>query len=220
MKRKVPLITGQVYHICNKSIAGYIIYNNGSEFERMIETIKFYQEKNTPVSFHHWLKMKKMNNPRLTEIKKSDKKNLVKIIAWCLMPTHFHLIVQQLVDSGISEFMGNIQNCYAKYFNIKHKRKGPLWVGPFKNIIIKTNEQLLHMTRYLHLNPVTAGLIDDMEEWEYSSYKEYLLKIEKENKICKFDDLIDISPKLYKKFCKNRIAYQKELSKIKDMLLE
>ena len=70
--------------------------------------------------------------------------------------------------------MGDILNSYSRYFNTKQKRKGPLWEGRFENVLIKTDEQLLHLTRYIHLNPVTAYLVDQAKDWQASSYNEYL----------------------------------------------
>jgi len=136
------------------------------------------------------------------------------------MPTHFHLILKQLKKGGISTFIGNVLNSYSRYFNTKHKRGGPLWEGKFKNVSVETDEQLLHLTRYIHLNPTSAGLVKKPEEWPYSSYLEYLGKIKKINRICSYEDLIDISPLSYKNFVESRILYQRELAKIKHLILE
>ena len=136
------------------------------------------------------------------------------------MPTHFHLIVKQLIDKGISNFMNNLQNSYSRYFNTKHKRKGPLWEGRFKSVLVKTDEQLIHLSRYLHLNPVTAHIVKKPEQWTMSSYREYLLTEDLNNKICKFEDILDIKRDTYRKFVEDRISYQRELAEIKNLLLE
>ncbi|MCF7887379.1 MAG: hypothetical protein K9L71_03090, partial [Candidatus Omnitrophica bacterium] len=79
-------------------------------------------------------------------------------------------------------------------------------------------EQLLHLTRYIHLNPVTAYLTDKPESWDFSSYREYI-SCEKD-KICQFDDLLEVKPNSYKKFVKDRISFQRELANIKRLTLE
>ena len=107
---------------------------------------------------------------------------------------------------------------YSKYFNKKYKRKGPLWETRFKNVHVDTDEQLLHLTRYIHLNPVTALLVKKPEDWNFSSYKEYLR--ESPRKICEFEEFIPIEKNEYKLFVEERIDYQKELAKIKHLLLE
>ncbi|MEE8423717.1 MAG: transposase, partial [Thermodesulfobacteriota bacterium] len=143
---------------------------------------------------------------------------LVEVIAFCLMPTHLHLILKQMKENGISSFMGNTLNSYTRSFNTKYKRKGPLWEGRFKSVLVDSDEQLLHLTRYLHLNPVTAYLVNKPEEWSASSYQEYVSKVNN-NRICKFDDLLEIDPAAYREFVSDRVSYQRELASIKELLL-
>jgi putative transposase len=220
MYRKCPLITGKVYHILTKSIAGFKIFNRNGEFSRMLETIKYYQIVNQPIKFSRALELKKRGDNKSNESHKSLKKEKksVEVIAYCIMPTHIHLILKQLQEEGISIFMNKILSSYTHYFNLFHKRKGPLWEGRFKNVLIESDEQLYHLTRYIHLNPVTAYLVNNPEDWNFSSYKEYL-NISK-NKICKHDDLFEIDITNYKKFVKDRIPYQRELAKIKNLMLD
>ncbi len=221
MKRKIPLVTGKVYHVFNKSIADFVVFNNDDEFLRMRNLFRYYQIKDPPYKFNYFVKIKtKENFDENLSSYLSGKEKIVQIIAYCIMPTHFHLILKQLKKGGISTFMGNVLNSYSRYFNTKHKRGGPLWEGKFKNVLVETDEQLLHLTRYIHLNPTSAGLVKKPEEWPYSSYLEYLGKIKKMNRICSYEDLIDISPSSYKNFVESRISYQRELEKIKHLILE
>lgn len=213
MKRKEVLEIGYIYHIFNKSIAEYKIFNNHEEFSRMIELIRYYQTNNLKPRYSKFIELQK---PPLMAVANSDK--LVDIIAYCLMPTHIHLILKQLKKDGISIFVGNILNSYTRYFNTKHKRKGPLWESKFKGVLIDKDEQLFHLTRYIHLNPVTAYLIDKPEDWQFSSYKEYLG--EAKDRICKYDDILDIKRDDYREFVEDRIFYQRELAGIKDFLID
>jgi len=221
MKRKQTLVTGEVYHIFNKSIAEYKIFNNDPDFLRMINVICYYQREKPGLKFSDFIRSPEAKNNHLPPQgwEKGDKEKLVEIIAYCVMPTHLHLAVKQLKENGISIFMGNILNSYAKYFNTKHERKGPLWEGKFQNILIETDEQLLHLTRYIHLNPTTAYLVDKPEDWLISSYREYLFSTDN-RRICKYEDILDIEPRDYKKFVENRISYQRELAKIKHLLID
>ncbi len=77
------------------------------------------------------------------------------------MPTHIHLILKQLKEDGISAYMSKILNSYTCYFNRRTKRKGPLWESRFKRVEVTSDEQLLHLTRYIHLNPVTAHIVEE-----------------------------------------------------------
>ena len=116
--------------------------------------------------------------------------------------------------------MNNILNSYSRYFNLKHRRKGPLWEGRFKRILVRNDEQLLHLTRYIHLNPTTSYLVNRPEEWNWSSFKEYIRDASANDGICGYSNVLDINPSSYKKFVEDRISYQRELAKIKDLLLD
>ena len=215
--RKFPLVTEEVYHVFNRSIARYKIFSSRRDFERMIELFGYYQWKNREMKFSQW---KRKKNKESLSLGVMDSAKLVNIIAYCIMPTHIHLILKQLKDRGISTFMSQIANSYSRYFNVKYKRKGPLWEKEFSNVLVDTDEQLLHLTRYIHLNPATSNLTDAPEDWFASSYKEYLGKADDDKKLCNFADILDISPDSYKKFVNDRIDYQRELSRIKHLLLE
>jgi putative transposase len=136
------------------------------------------------------------------------------------MPTHIHLILKQAQDGGIEKFVGLISNSYSKYFNIRHARKGPLWEGRFKNILIENDEQLLHLTRHIHLNPATAFLVNDPGDWKYSSYNEHVETTASDKRLCNFSNILKIDPVLYKKFTLDQIDYQRQLAKIKRLTLE
>jgi putative transposase len=214
--RKDILAIGEVYHVFNKSIADFKIFNNDFEFLRMFAAIRYYQIEKPPLKFSKFVRKHKENLSNFLH----DKEKIVQIIAYCLMPTHIHLILKQLKENGISIFMSNILNSYARYFNVKYKRKGPLWEGRFKNVLVDSDEQLLHLTRYIHLNPVTNYLVNAPEEWLVSSYKEYLSKVEDNDKTCEYDDILNIDPSSYKEFVVDFISYERELSKIKKLLIE
>lgn len=217
--RKIPLVTNETYHIFNKSIAGYEIFNTKEEFLRIAEVIKHYQPVKTKTRFSKREEIK--NDCSISPLPRLPQENkLVEIIAYCIMPTHIHLILKQTVDKGISTFMSLISNSYSRYFNLKHKRKGPLWENEFKNVLITSDEQLLHLTRYIHLNPVSAFIVNKPGEWTASSYKEYLGEIDSAQKICNFNDLLTIVPSSYREFVEDRISYQRELAQIKHLILE
>lgn len=221
MKRKIPLITDQVYHILSRSIAQYEIFNNKDDYMRVQRLLKYYQF-NFDWKFSDFINLDivgKNGFYQSLEVLSDNKEKYVQIIAYCLMPTHIHLILKQLKNDGISKYFGNILNSYTRYFNSKHRRKGPLWEEKFKNILITNDDQLFHLTRYIHLNPVTALLTNKPEKWLFSSYGEYM-RIKEWPAMCDYQDILDIQPKSYRKFVNDRISYQKELAKIKASLLD
>jgi len=214
--RKHPLTNGYVYHIFTKSIAGFKVFRNNKDYQRMLELLKFYRVKNPPTRFSAYVEIKDKANFIKTFVREDEL--LVLIYAYCLMPTHIHLLLEQVCDNGITVFMKRVLDSYTRYFNLKIKRKGPLWQSKFKNVLVKDDSQMLHLTRYIHLNPTSDGLVEKPEDWKYSSYLEY---ISLQNiKLCNTDKLLlnDYSSDDYKKFVEDRKDYQKTLSKIKDIL--
>lgn len=215
--RKIQLAEGSIYHVFTKSIAGYVIFNNKVEYDRMLETVKFYQLGKPLVSFARFNEGSKEKQNIVIEASKGEEQ--VNIIAYCLMPTHIHFMLEQKKEEGISNFMNNLLNSYTRYFNLKHGRKGPLWESRFKNVLVEDDTQLMHLTRYIHINPVTAHIIDDPKDWEHSSYREYI-GTAYNHCICDFKDLIDMKHDIYQEFAKDRIGYQRELADIKHLLVD
>ena len=223
MQKNVPLVDGEIYHIFNKSIAGYQIFNNPKEYFRMLNLMRYYQIKKLTYSFSDFCKLIQidiMGFDYCFHAIAKDEHRLVDLLAFCFMPTHFHFILKQVCENGISTYISNILNSYTRFFNLTHKRKGPLWVGRFGRRLIKTDEDFLHMSRYVHLNPTTSGLVKNPQKWEYSSYREYLKLGDKKNVICNEQDLVEIEPKNYKIFVNDHIGYQKELVQIKHLIME
>jgi putative transposase len=138
------------------------------------------------------------------------------------MPNHFHFLLKQLKDNGISKFLGNLQNSYTRYFNIKRERDGSLFLDQFKAVLVRTDEQLVHVSRYIHLNPYTSYVVkeqDDLFKYTWSSLSEYL---ENKPEICELDTITSFfkSYKAYQNFIEDQADYQKQLYKIKHLVLE
>ncbi|EKD56620.1 MAG: hypothetical protein ACD_58C00132G0007 [uncultured bacterium] len=219
--RKVLLANNEIYHVLNKSIAKYKVFNNESDYLRMVNMLRYYTIQKPLMRFSQFNKLSS-NEQKIFIIKNytSNTQYLIDILSYNIMPTHIHLALKQLSDNGISNYVKNILISYSRYFNTKYKRKGPLWEGRFKNVHVNDEYQLLHLTRYIHLNAVSAGLVEKPEDWLASSYNEYISKVPKQDMICKFGGLINIKPEIYRKFVENRIAYQRQLSRIKKLILE
>lgn len=218
------MVTGEIYHVMSKSIAGYQIFNTAADYTYLLNALYYFTLQTPPNKFSYFLRKDVVVQQRgfaasVQELAEQEGRSM-QIIAYCLMPTHFHILVRQLSDQGISHALRRALNAYTRYFNIKHKRKGPLWMGRFKNVRIENDEQLLHVTRYLHINPVTAGLVAKPEEWPYSSYHEYLNPQSTAHLLTNHEGLLSISPQEYRLFCEDQISYQRELAIIKHQALE
>jgi len=217
--RKDPLENGEYYHIFSRSIAKFIVFNNTKEYLRIVDLLCLHQFANFKYKYSKYSDLdKEFQNSIFTSLVSSNNK-LVEIAAYCIMPTHFHLILKQITDGGISKYVSRVLNSYTRYFNLIHRRTGPLWSGRFKSVLVSENDQLLHLTRYIHLNPTSAELTKKPDDWQYSSYNEYIDKQSGRN-ICVFENVIDLKQKQYEKFVVDRQKYQLELSKIKQLLID
>ena len=171
--RKTPLETGYYYHLFNRSVAKIPIFTSKRDFIRAISLLNYYRFKNLPFPFSQLMRLNKgQREDVLRELEKS-KGELIEIICFCLMPNHFHLLLKQLQDKGIMRFLRNFQDSYAKYFNIKHQRSGSLFQGRFKAVLIEDDAQLLHLSRYIHLNPYSSFIVRNkksLSNYSWSSF--------------------------------------------------
>lgn len=145
------------------------------EFLRAVDSINFYRHGNLRIKYSKYLNLDKVKKSEfLKSLNKDDLQ--VEIIAFCLMENHFHFLLKQLKDNGIVKFMAKFTNSYTKYFNTKHKRVGPLFQGIFKAVYVENDEQFLHLSRYIHLNPVTGFVIESsrLKDYQWSSYPDYM----------------------------------------------
>ena len=150
----------------------YHVYNRGVE-KRIV-----FQDKQDYLVFLHYLK-KYLTPPQENEVRPQSIANLhlqVELLAYCLMPNHFHLLIRQMPPTALTTFMRCLMNSYTKYFNTKYVRVGPLFQGKFKAVLVENDQYLLHLSRYIHLNPMRSDLIsrNSLIEYPYSSYAEYL----------------------------------------------
>lgn len=217
--RKTPLVTNEVYHVYIRSIAGYKIFNVDTEYQRMVNALYLYSFDQNLFTLNAFLNV---HNKRsvLNDNEKYSLNKHVNVIAYCLMPTHLHLVLKQLKDNGITRFMFRTLKSYSKYFNHRHSRKGPLFENRFQNIHVGSDAQLLHLSRYVHLNPTSADLVKKPEDWKYSSYMEYITPRDVSLKICDFSEHVELNKTEYKHFVDDQISYQRELSKIKHLTFE
>ena len=98
----------------------------------------------------------------------------LNIIAYCLMPNHYHLLLRPEEDWALSRFIQRLFNSYTQAFNRQQGRSGTLFEGRARSLLVDTDEYVLHLCRYLHLNPVKAGLVGHPNEWPYSNYLEWV----------------------------------------------
>ncbi len=219
--RDEPFITKYYYHIFNKSIEGKQIFRFKSSCDYFLNLLKYYRSSKAKISFS---KLKKLSDTLKEDffLSVNDKKFFqIDIISYCLMPHHFHLLVRQRRDEGVRKFMSDVLNAFTRYFNILHERKGPIFLPRFRSVRIITDEQLVHVSRYIHLNPYSSSLIKNFKEldyYQYSSYQEYLGLRDKS--ICDTRLIMDhFGNKKYKyrEFIEGNAEHQKTLEYVKHL---
>lgn len=219
--RTVPFISNQVYHVFNRSIARLPIFIEKNDYERVMDLVNYYRFSRPPLRFSHYKRLSIEQKVEFEKLFMINENSMLDILAYCIMPNHFHFLLKPKKDNAVSDFMRNLQNSYSKYFNTKRERTGSLFQFMFKAVRMETDQQLLHVSRYIHLNPVTAYLreIKDLEAYEWSSFKDYVFNtssfINKEMVLGSFK-----SKQKYRKFVFDQAEYQRELGKIKHLTLE
>jgi REP element-mobilizing transposase RayT len=148
--RKVPFAIGEFYHIYNRGVDKRNIFSSKEDLDRFIEGIK---EFNTVEPIGSIFLKKSAKNLRCpTPQGESQTEPLVNIVCYCANPNHFHFILEEIREGGISEFMKRLGGGYTNYFNDKYDRSGALFQGRFKSVHIKSDAQLLHLSVYVNLN--------------------------------------------------------------------
>lgn len=209
--RIIPFINGQIYHIYNRGTEKRPIFKTKRDQQRFLKTLQYYQFAGPKPRFS-FFSPSSLNQP-------SPDKKIVEVIAYCLMPNHFHFLLKQVRDGGITEFTSKLSNSYTKYYNTKYSRVGPLLQGEFKAIHVEEDSQLIHLSRYIHLNPVASFLVKNLDEYPWSSYEEYITN---KGGFCKRQLVLDLfkSPQMYKQFILDQVSYAQELEKIKHTLID
>jgi len=150
------------------------VYNHGVEKRRIFEDAQDYEK------FQNYLNVY-LSPPKIIHEKEPLlRANLVKnnlfgaadLLAFCLMPDHFHLLIFQKSANGITRLMKQIATAYSMYFNKKYNRVGALFQGTFKGAPVQTAEQLLYLTRYIHKHPLERGV--SLKDFRWSSYTAYI----------------------------------------------
>jgi len=185
--RKIKFNNSEFYHVYNRGVDKRMITMCQDDSNRFVQGLIEFN-RIAPIgsiylkSFHN--KKTPENQLRFREPK------LVHIVAYCLNPNHFHLILEQLVDGGISEFMRRVGGGYANYFNEKYKRSGSLFEGRFKAKHIDKDNYFLHSSCYVNLNNKVHQISGPDSELVRSSWNEYMGKVAEGDKICKTDAIL------------------------------
>lgn len=142
---------GEHYHIYNRGVDKRDVYMSKNDYERFLQCMIEFNVVEPIGSIYENSFIKNNKKSSKNQLGRPTSK-LVDIVCYCLNSNHYHFILRQVADNGISEFMKRLGGGYTKYFNNKYKRSGSLFQGGFKHIHIDSNEYLLHLSAYVNLN--------------------------------------------------------------------
>ncbi|MBI5356189.1 transposase [Candidatus Collierbacteria bacterium] len=180
-----------IYHVYNRGVNRRKIFKRESDYFDFREILRYFLigfpdckvsdtlQHQSPFSMRWRMKNKPVS---FTADPKGNGmfKNIIELLAYCLMPNHFHFLIRickvsDTLQSPISEFMKRIGITYAHKFNHDNQRVGPLFQGRFKIKELDTDERVMHVSRYIHINPTMAGLVNKPENWQWSNINDYYL---------------------------------------------
>lgn len=154
--RKIYKANGY-YHLYNRGVEKRNIFENEQDYGVFLSYLKTYLSPKNEKELDEKLSDPKLPWPEKDKILKLLRLNNfvdeIHLLAYCLMPNHFHFLVKQKSATGIDVFMNSLNTRYVMYFNKKYKRVGPLYQGTYKAVLVETDEQFLHLSAYIHRNP-------------------------------------------------------------------
>ena len=185
MERKAPFAENESYHIYSRGVEKRKIFLNNLDYDRFIALL-YIMNQDSSFRMDNFLRNNQNNLKAI--FKEKRVKPLTSVLAYCLMPNHFHLILYEHTEGGISKFMAKLLTAYSMYFNTKYERSGPLFTRPFRSEHISNDSQYMYIFSYLHLNPLSninkewkdQGIKNKNEaeeflnKYQFSSYQDFL----------------------------------------------
>ncbi len=160
----------EIYHILNRGIDKRKIFLDKQDYFRFVHDLfEFNNQRILNTTFRNFQKATMYEVGRRT-----SRKLLVDIHAFCLMPNHYHLLISPRIEKGVSRFMHKVGTGYVKYFNQKYDRKGTIFEGKYKSILVNKEPHFYHLPYYIHFNPLDLKF----KEWRDGTLKNYKQAIE------------------------------------------
>ena len=176
--KRFNIAPDEFLHIYNRGIAKGVIFFNDRDRKRFLFLIMILQIPETMKNLDRMFKNFALNPEMyISSFDSTELKNRqVELINFCLMPNHFHLLVKETEEGGISKYMQRLQNAYTKYINTKYNRSGHLLQGSYRAVLMEDNEQLLYLSSYIHKNPRELKEHKNKElKYYWSSYQDCVL---------------------------------------------
>jgi len=177
---------GSIYHIYNRGDNKEIIFRDEQDYRAFLYRLGLGLGINKKNLNECEITMSPKSRIRIKSLKPEN----FKLHSFCLMPNHFHLLIEQCDDESISKLLARVFTSFSKYLNLKHKRVGHVFQDQFKSTQIESNSQLMLISSYIHMNPIKDHIATKPENYMWSSYKDFL--IDRKNPIINKHFLIEI----------------------------
>ncbi len=141
--RQGPFLAGSIYHVLSRGVDRQPVFLVEPNYRYFLDVVRRNMERRS-----------------------------VDLVAYCLMPNHFHLLLRPRLDDALRMFMSSVLGSYAQAVNHQQDRCGPLFQGRYRCARVEGDDHLAHVARYIHLNPVRAGLVVMPEDWPHSNYRD------------------------------------------------
>lgn len=177
MQRPNPT-NGEIYHIYNRGVEKRRVFLNDEDRFRFIHDLFEFNDVEPAPNLAYHIGHKQSKEVGLPKVGRKKRRLIVELMAFCLMHNHYHLIVRQKIDNGITEFMRKLGTGYTNYFNQKYQRVGPLFQGKYKIVHLITEAHFIHLPYYVHLNPLDF-ITPSWRERKIENYKETISFLKK-----------------------------------------
>lgn len=238
--RKTQFEKGKIYHIYNRGVEKREIFLSDGDRWRFLQGLYLFNDESGSLNLLYRLEQQKgaMHFGILRDYMKQEgveRKPLVRIMADCLRPNHFHLLLEEIQEDGISKFMQKLGVGYTKYFNTKYERVGPLFQGVFKAVLVDNDTQLQYLLVYINvINPGqeieptlkeqgtqdVEGILKFAKEYPWSTHQEYLGKRDSIIMEKGIAENLFSTPEQYREFARDILLGKKGLGAMNELFLE
>jgi putative transposase len=219
--RKTEFANGEYYHIYNRGVDKRDVFKSCKDYERFLLAMNLLNDERDGLMLE-WRDILRVNpRAKLFDFQElsSRRKPWIEINVYCLNPNHYHFILKQLRKNGVRNYMHKLSTSYTNYFNVKNKRSGSLFQGPFKSAHIDSDEYLLYLSAYVNKNNFIHGY-NKNNNWPYSSLREYLGM--ENNSLVKKDVVMGQFKNVreYEDFLENNALHMRRKKELEKYLLE
>lgn len=167
--RNIRFVNEGIYHVYNRSVEKREIFVDDQDRFRFIHDLFEFNDEAPAVNLYYKRPLIQSYEAKPRKIEQQKRKLLVEILAFVVMPNHFHLLLRQIKENGISNFMHKLGTGYTMYFNQKYERAGSLFQGTYKAVLVNQEAHFIHLPYYIHFNPLDLKF----PEWRDREIKNY-----------------------------------------------